>query len=109
MPDHSERDRLRRLYEQLRIKLLDLTKRNRMLNYALGSRSKRQLQIVDEILEEVYTKLVKDDASLRITYLEEPEGLPQEEKTQEFVDALEHAKVADAEYLIALERLLSAG
>lgn len=109
MLDSNEGGRLERLYEQLREKLLDLTKKNRMLNYALGARSKRQLQIVDEVLEEIYTKLAADDASLKIVYLEEPESIPPEEKTQEFIDAFEHAKVSDIEYLVALEAMVTAG
>ena len=36
MLDRNEEGRLERLYEQLREKLLDLTKKNRMLNYALA-------------------------------------------------------------------------
>jgi very-short-patch-repair endonuclease len=109
MPDSGEQTRLERLYEQLRNKLLDLTKKNKMLNYTFGARSKRQLQIVNEVLEEAYSKLVGDDVSLRIAYLGEPEGVPPDEKTQEFVDAFEHAKVSEVEYLIALEALVAVG
>jgi hypothetical protein len=53
----TEQLRLAHLYEQLRLKLLDLSKRNRMLNYIFSTRSKRYLQIVDEVLEEIYRKL----------------------------------------------------
>ena len=49
MPD-SETQRLENLYDQLREKLLDLSKKNRMLNYGLGTRSKRHIQIVDAVL-----------------------------------------------------------
>jgi hypothetical protein len=51
--DPNEQSRLKGTYENLREKLLDLSKKNRMLNYSLGARSKRHLQIVDEVLEEV--------------------------------------------------------
>ena len=51
----AETQRLSNLYEQLRLKLLDLSKKNRMLNYSLGARSKRHLQIIDEVLEGVYS------------------------------------------------------
>lgn len=66
------------------------------------------MQIVDEVLEEVYIKLVREDGSLRIAHLDEPEGVPPEEKTEEFIDAFEHAKVSDPEYLTALEALVAA-
>jgi Protein of unknown function (DUF4011) len=80
-----------------------------MLNYNLGSRSKRHLQIVDEVMDEIYKKLAGDDATLRIEPLDEPEDVPPEEKTEEFVGALEHAKVSNLEYLTKLEALESAG
>jgi len=76
-----------------------------MLNYSLGSRSKRHLQIVDEVIDEAYKKLVSEEATLRIDPLEEPEGVPPEEKTEEFIAALEHAKVSHLEYLTKLEQI----
>ena len=39
--DKTEQLRLQQLYDGLRQKLLDLTMKNRMLNYPLGARSKR--------------------------------------------------------------------
>src|SRR5258708_37810041 len=107
--DLGEQDRLTEVYGRLRLKLLDLSKKNRMLNYNLGSRSKRHLQIVDEVMDEIYKKLAGDDATLRIEPLDEPEDVPPEEKTEEFVGALEHAKVSNLEYLTKLEALESAG
>jgi hypothetical protein len=44
MPDMIEQQRLEGLYEKLRLKLLDLPKKNRMLNYSLDVRSQRYLQ-----------------------------------------------------------------
>ena len=105
----NEELRLAGVYERLRLKLLDLSKKNRMLNYSLGTRSKRHLQIVDEVMEEVYRKLAGEDASLRIDPLDEPEDIPPEEKTEEFIAALEHAKVSNLEYLTKLQALESAG
>lgn len=109
LDDSNEESRLAEVYERLRLKLLDLSKKNRMLNYSLGSRSKRHLQIVDEVMEEVYKKLVGEDTSLRIDPLNEPEDIPPEEKTEEFVAAFEHAKVSHLEYLTKLQALESAG
>jgi len=109
MLDATESHRLSGLYEQLRLKLLDLSKKNRMLNYSLDAKSKRHLQIIDEVLEEVYKKLVEQDASLRILPLNDPEDIPDEEKTEDFIAAFEHAKVTDIEYLTKLEALESQG
>src|SRR5712691_5296317 len=109
MLDVSEKQRVAKLYEQLRLKLLDLSKKNRMLNYGLGAKSKRHLQIVDEVLEEVYRKLVEEEASLRILPLEEPDDIPAEERTEDFIAALQQAKVSDIEYLTKLEVLETQG
>jgi hypothetical protein len=105
----AEQQRLMNLYEQLRLKLLDLSKKNPMLNYRLGARSKRHLQIVDEVLEEAYRKLVGEDTALKIAFLQEPDDIPPEERTEDFLSALEHAKVSDIEYLTKLEELEQAG
>jgi len=109
MLDAPEKQRLSNLYEQLRLKLLDLSKKNRMLNYSLGARSKRHLQVVDEVLEEVYKKLVEEEASVRILPLDEPDDIPPEERTEDFIAALGQATVSDIEYLTKLEALKSQG
>src|SRR5665213_1677442 len=90
MPDSSEQVRLESLYEKLRMKLLDLSRRNRMLNYSLGARSRRHIQIVDTTLEDVYARLVGEESKLKIAFLPEPEDLLPEEKTEDFLAALEH-------------------
>jgi len=105
MSDSSEQQRLESLYEKLRLKLLDLSRRNQMLNYSLGTRSQRYLQIVDDVFEDVYGKLVSEETRIRISFLPEPDGLPQEEKTEDFLGALEHAKVSDIDYLTKLDVL----
>jgi very-short-patch-repair endonuclease len=107
--DFDETNRLVATYENLRERLLDLSKKNRMLNYNLGVRSKRHLQFVDAVMEEVYRKLAQEDASLSITPLQEPDDLPLEEKTEEFIAAFEHAKVSNLEYLTKSQALESAG
>ena len=105
MPDSIEQLRLEGLYEKLRLKLLDLSKKNRMLNYSLGARSRRHIQIVDTTLQDVYDKLVGEEAKVRISFLLEPEDFLPEEKTEDFLAALEHAKVSDIDYLTKLDAL----
>jgi Protein of unknown function (DUF4011) len=104
-----KKKRLADLYDGLRLKLLDLSKKNRMLNYSLGAKSKRHLQIIDEVIEEVHKKLVEEEASLRILPLDEPDDMPPEERTEDYVSAFQHAKVSDIEYLTKLEVLDSQG
>ena len=92
MLDASESLRLSKLYEQLRLKLLDLSLKNRMLNYSLWARSKRHLQVVDEVLDEIYKKLVEEEASLRILPLTSRPTSRPEEKSEDFIAALQQAR-----------------
>lgn len=104
--DEDEQSRLHGLYEGLRDRLLDLTLRNRMLNYSVKSRAKNQLQIIDEVLENAYRHLI-NDIVLKVDALPEPDLHPQDEQTDEFTAALQHAKVADIEYVDKLEKLVA--
>jgi hypothetical protein len=58
-----------------------------MLNYTFGARSKRYLQIVDEVPEEVYRLLINGNAGLETSALAEPDDIPKDEKTEEFIAA----------------------
>lgn len=103
--DPAEAARLGRLFEHLRERLLDMRLSNPMLNYRHRPTSKSQLQIVDEVPEEIYRRLTADGASVDMAPLPEPEGLPADEDTEEFRAELEHAKVADVDYLTEIEAL----
>lgn len=65
-PDtHSQQDsRIDRLVRQgldrLRLKLLDLTNRNRLLNFKFSERSKRFVRIVDEVPDQLYQQLTDE-------------------------------------------------
>ena len=98
-----------RLYEDLRQRLLDLSKRNQLLNYRLSARSKKYVQIVDVSLEAVHGSLVSEETSLRIKPLPEPDEIPREERTDEFRAAFDHARLTDIEYLAELEALEATG
>ena len=105
----AEHARLGKIYDRLREKLLDMRLSNPMLSYKHRATSKRQLQIVDEVPEEVYGALTGEGAALEILPLAEPEGIPADEQTEEFRAELEHAKVSDLEYLTELAALENAG
>jgi very-short-patch-repair endonuclease len=109
MLDTSDSARLSKLYEDLRLRLLDLTRRNQLLNYSLSPRSRRFIQIIDATLEAIHRKLVSEEATLRIEPLPEPEDIPVEERTDEFRTELDRAKTTDVEYLAALEAMASTG
>ena len=101
--------RLKRIFDNLRQRLLDLTRRNQLLNYGLSPRSKRFLQAVDSDIEGVHRRLVSDEQSIEILPLPEPDSIPADERTDEFRVALERAKATDIKYLTALEALGAAG
>jgi len=88
---------LHHAYERLRERLLDMTLRNPMLSYKHRPTSKRQLQIVDEVPSEVFRHLT-GEASLTIVPLAEPDDVPRDEKTTEFVSALTYTKATDADF-----------
>jgi len=46
MSDAPEHRRLKGLYEDLRLRLLDLSRRNQLLNYGLSARSKGDVPII---------------------------------------------------------------
>ena len=103
--DKAEIERLSGLYERLREKLLDLSKRNKMLNYKITERSRTQLRIVDEVLEDVYKQLAGNEDRFRIMPLPEPEDIPADEKTDDFLNALAHGRVSDLDYIKAIDKL----
>jgi very-short-patch-repair endonuclease len=103
--DKAETERLSGLYERLREKLLDLSKRNKMLNYKITEHSRTQLRIVDEVLEDVYKQLAGNEDRFRIMPLPEPEDIPADEKTDDFLNALAHGRVSDLDYIKAIDKL----
>jgi len=109
MPNLDEEERLAAIYASLRERILDLSLRNPMLSYKHRASSKRQLQIVDAVPEEVYHKLVGEGVSLEIWPLPDLEDIPSDERTEEFISALEHAKASDIEYLTRLQGLANSG
>lgn len=89
---------------ELRLRLLDLTNRNRLLNYKFSDRSRRVVRIVDELPDELLQR-VDDNKRLSFKPLPEPGEIPPDETTDEFLLALEQAKRSDEEYLEAIGKL----
>ncbi len=88
----------------LRMRLLDLSKRNRLLNYKFGERSRRQVRLIDELPDELIGRL-EDGKRLSFKSLPESGDEPEDEKDDAFLLALEQAKHSDEEYLAALNKL----
>jgi Protein of unknown function (DUF4011) len=76
MLDSTDQSRLVRSFEDLRSKLLDLTLRNPMLSYRPQSRSRKQLQIIDDCPEDVFRQLGAEDFALELIALPEPADIP---------------------------------
>lgn len=106
----AERVRLLKLFQSLRDRLVDLTRKNRMLNYPMSGRSKRFLQLVDEVPEEVYASLVEtNEKPFTLAALPEPDDAPRDENTEAFQWELENCRRTEVEYLTALEVLINEG
>jgi very-short-patch-repair endonuclease len=101
----AEAERHQRLYDDLRLKLLDLSRRNPMLNYKHRAGSRRQLRIVDANLEKVFEALVINQKELVVQPLPEPDDIPDDERTETFLSALANAKASDFDYLTRLTAL----
>jgi Protein of unknown function (DUF4011) len=108
--DEPEQSRLATVYGNLRERLLDLSLRNPMLSFRHRATSKRLLQIVDAVPEEVYQKLVGEDlAPFDLVPLPDPDEIPADERTEKFLSALAHARALDLEYLTKVKALESTG
>jgi hypothetical protein len=101
----DEAERHDQIYNDLRTKLLDLSRRNPMLNYKHRAGSRRHLRIVNANYDAVYSELIRGEKELSIVSLPEPDNIPDDERTQEFMAALGHAKATDIDYLTRREAL----
>jgi len=89
---------------ELRMRLLDLSNGNRLLNYKFSNRSRRHVRIVDELPNQLFGQL-DDGRRLVFKSLPEPADEPKDEKSDEFLLALEQARRSDEAYLAALKNL----
>src|SRR6266403_382024 len=70
---------IREAIAKLRLKLLDLTNRNRLLNFKFTDASKKYVRVVDEIPGHLYSKLTGDNAKdARLYFAALPEPPPDE-------------------------------
>jgi very-short-patch-repair endonuclease len=90
--------------EKLRLRLLDLSGRNRLLNFKFSERSRTQVRLVDELPDQVFEKLERGTA-LTIASLAEPPEHPRDEDDDAFRLLLEAMRDADEEYMAAVASL----
>lgn len=90
--------------EKLRIKLLDFSRRNPLINTSFGGRSNKYIRVVDELPDVLFSRL-KGCRSFIISPLPSLETDLPDEKTPEFMKAIAEAKVFDESYSADLERI----
>jgi len=66
--------------ERVRLKLLDLSRRNTLLNFR---ETKRSIRIIDELPEETYKKLVTDNVGMQFLPTEPPEEIIEDQYSSE--------------------------
>ena len=90
--------------ENLRPKLLDLSRRNPLISARLGPRSGSFVQIVDE-LPDVLAFNLAGKRPMRFVPLPSLDDDPIDERTREFLNALSEARLIDEAYLEQQEKL----
>jgi hypothetical protein len=90
-----------RLIADLHKRLLDMSNRNRLLNFKFSDRARAHVRVVDEIPNVLCGKL-SDGKKLTFVPLPNPEDEPEDEQSDEFFLAHQAARMSDEEYLRAL-------
>lgn len=95
-------DLVRTKIENLRPKLLDLSRRNPLISTKLGPRSNSHIRAVDELPDILYFKL-NNRQEMRLISLPAIEDDPRDESTERFREALMNARLTDEVYLADME------
>jgi len=88
--------------ENLRPKLLDLSRRNPLIATKLGPRSNSHIRVVDELPDILFYKL-NNGQELPLVPLPAIDEDPRDERTTAFRDALINARLTDEQYLAEME------
>ncbi len=104
-PNTGGIERTQRLVAELRQRLLDLSNKNRLLNFKHQTRGARQVRVVDESLPLLFEQLARGDAA-ELQPLPPLPKEPPDEQTAEFIDALGIARLTDSKYLRGLAAIL---
>ena len=98
MTPRSDNQHVTRLLAAYREKLVDLTRRNRLLNYRHSESSNTHIRIVDCGLDQLVREIERGNR-LEFTALPDPSAGLGDEDTAEFRAAYESASLSDPEYL----------
>lgn len=90
--------------KKLRLRLLDLSGRNRLLNFKFSERSRTQLRLVNNLPDQIFEKLEKGTA-LTLASLPEHSEHSADEDDDTFLLMLETLRDADEHYMVAVASL----
>src|SRR5262245_55162079 len=76
----------------LRLKLLDRSLRNPLLNFKHSARSRRFVRVIDDSLDRIFARL-GDDGSFQFVPLPAVDSIPVDEKTPNFLSTLDRARI----------------
>jgi len=82
----------------LRSRLLDLTNRNRLVNFRFNQKSRTQVRVIDELPNVLFDRIISEK-ELIFAALPEPSEWLSDEKSGEFALALAEARLTDEQYL----------
>lgn len=105
LPEDSPQARMaKQKIEQLRQQLLDLSSRNRFLNFQHAARRGRFVRIIDESINEMFSH-ISDGKQFELVAVPEPAGTPDDENNPRFKETLEVALLTDKDYLKEVAKL----
>lgn len=90
---------------ELRMRLLDLTNRNALLNFRHSEKALTHIRIIDELPDFLFGSLIEGE-KLTFLPLPEPDDEPHDEKTDKFQTHFREATLTDEEYLDAVAELV---
>jgi Protein of unknown function (DUF4011) len=88
----------------LRMRLLDLKNSNRLLNFKFTERSRNHVRVIEASSDAIFVNLV-EGKRLAFHALPEKSDEPPDEKSDQFLMALEQARISDTVYREELEAL----
>src|SRR5258708_33585260 len=97
-------DLIRSRIENLRPKLLDLSRRNPLISTRLSPRSNSLVRVVDE-LPDVIASYLAGEQRMRLGPLPPLENDPPAEQSRAFQDALFNARLTDEAYITDIQEL----
>jgi len=82
-------------------KLLDLSARNKLLNFKFKENDRKQIRIVNDAPDRIYKRL-NDARKLVLETLPEPDGMPPDENSEQFQQLLIEMRSTDEQYQSAI-------